>query len=190
MGFKGRFSIFQLMMIATSIGALIAYFSLERSGSIAWSQHVLSYDAAKVPEHFEVDFVNDVRSKERFMDDAYSNGSEFYRAGHQAGWEACRYHFFRDFDHSDTYQIIGKPEQFDMTSADDLTSIARLAYAIGYNQCDRQLLDLTREMDPQQLRPKIGTHKVGSISMLVLSIVCFGIALVSLIPRSRASASL
>lgn len=176
---RPRFSVFQLMMLATAAGTLLAYFLQDRTSKISWSESVLNYETAEVPEEFDVQLTKKIRSREEYLKGTYSHGSGLYRDAHRAGWEASRYHFFRNFDNPGGYKIIGKPSQFDLNNQDHVPSVVRLAYAIGYNRCEGQIAELKSALSEQQLRTSLGTKKIDSRILLILSGICFAVAALS-----------
>ena len=180
-----RFSVFQLMMLATATGALLAYFLQDRTSKLNWSESVLTYETADVPEEFEVEFATEKRTFEKYMNGSYSNGSDLYHDGHRAGWEACRYHFFRNFKNQGGYKIIGKPSQFDLNNRDHVPSVIHLAYAIGYNRCESQINELQTGMSQQRLRTSLATRKIDSRILLILSAVCMVMAAASIYSSRR-----
>ena len=166
---KFRLTLIELVLLSTGVAALLAWSLQDRTREIVWIAGTLKYHAPEVPDNWVKDL--SFRSPRIIPGKHVNTGSELYRVAHLEGWNACRYHFYSDFDLGN-FELQGTVESVDLTTASGIDSAATLAYAIGYKQCQSEIDDLLLLNQPDELRRKLARKKAASLPILLIAIFC------------------
>ena len=139
-----RFSLFQLISFAVAIAALGSWLLQDKTRNIVWLTGTLKYHVPATPDNYKkpVDsrWFGKAKPVIQILPNAeLKNGEHLFRQAHEAGWQACRYHFHSNFEANIKYQIQGKYEDIELVGDDNIQSAAVLAYAHGYNNCQKQI---------------------------------------------------
>ncbi len=173
-----RFSIFQLVALATSAGALWAVFVLSQDSEITWQTRWLRYQPPQPSANFNVEFQDDrvpLLPQTRF-----DHGYDLFEKAHRAGWQARRYHFYRGLDAPHSISLPMKEIRGVCLSERDTATAASLAYGAGYLQCQQQIDELLLRNSIGELKSKIAIARADSelpyALLAIASLVLFAIS--------------
>ena len=173
-------TIFQLILLATGVGSLAAWSFQDRTRELTWFESTLDYDAPDVPSSYDVNLprlfsrwgFEYAKASRLLPGNKIETGQDLFLTSHRAGWNSYRYHFYSDFEVSESYRIKRSYNDMDLSDPDQIDSAAKLAYANGYNQCVQQVQDLLKTHSKDDLRRKIAQRKANSLSILLLAVFC------------------
>ena len=178
---KYRLTLVELVLLSTGIAALLAWSLQDRTRELVWLQGALQYTSPTVPKNWKKDLPKRVApggnavstySPNIIPDQSVGSGSELLTTAHRCGWNACRYHFYSEFELG-RFQLVGKFEEVDLSSSEGIESAATLAYAHGYEQCHSEIDRLLLTHKPDELRSKLARKKAASLPILLIAILCF-----------------
>ena len=152
---KFRFSLFQLVLLATGIAALLAWLLQDRTRELVWNHSILPFEAPVVPESYK-----------------RGQAEKLFVRSYTDGWNAYRYHFYRNYDLANDKFSLQKDLQDIDISVDGTSSAKALAYASGYNDARAQIQELLLTFAPDELRQKLARKKASSHPILLIAIGC------------------
>ena len=170
----------------------MACFIREGGSDIVWSERTLAYEKPSVPTSFQMplppnsmQWVGPAHAVQLLPKEYFTEGSDLYLSAHRAGWNSCRYSFFRGFPGEKSYKIVATADQLNLRDEDQIPSAAKFAYATGFQKCEAQIRELTSFMSDRELRRRIGGWQIKGESTFALGIVCLILFAVAIVRDNR-----
>lgn len=171
-------------MLTTGIAALLAWSLQDRTRELVWIESTLKYVSPEVPESYASAQLTR-QANGPIPAPVYPNGSELFRKEHAKGWNAYRYHFYKDYDlANDKFVLMMELEEIDILN-DGVDSAKALAYANGYNDCRGDINQLLLNQPEDELRRKLARKKASSLPILLIAICCLLTFFFLIIPNRR-----